>query len=105
MKIVTVQINKSIEVVNKTVKQPSAYFATNQNSEAKQSSGDRMKSATKNVASSKIPMIIRQIVTVHFALFGNGFRRMPLRVTAMANTNWMNGTMNTATEPVSSLLP
>src|SRR3569833_3188554 len=88
--------NKMMAITNKITKQPCAYWLTNQNSEAKQTSGDRRKSATKKLDSSSIPMMTRHIVTAHFPLGGKGFLRSPRSMTSAPKTSCMYGTMNTA---------
>ena len=75
---------------------PSAHLATNQNRDAKQKFGARMKRATRPVTTSKIFITTRQITTSHLPLGGNGLVLRPRMVSSSPNTSWMYGTMKIA---------
>lgn len=75
---------------------PSAHLATNQNREAKQKFGARMKKATRPVITSKIFITTRQIATSHLPLGGNGLVLKPRMTTSSPNTSWMYGTIKIA---------
>jgi hypothetical protein len=76
------------EMMANSAKHPSAHFATNQKSEAKQKSEDGMKKATSPVIRSKVFQIARHIATIHFPLGGNGLARSPRSAVSTPKINW-----------------
>lgn len=76
-----------------SAKPPSAHLATNQNKEAKQKSAEGMKKVINPMTNSSVVHTAKQMATVHFPRFGNGFLRRPRSVSSSPKMSCKKGTM------------
>lgn len=97
--MIVTQTIKTTAMTSSTKKMPTEYLTTNQNSDAKQKSPVRTKSATRKLMSRSMPTIDRQSVTSHRPLGWNAFFRRARIVISTPKTNWMYGTMKRASFP------
>jgi hypothetical protein len=100
MKMIITDVKTTVAMAVRRPKATTEWCATNQKREVKQKFGAWLKFAMRKLARRSMSTIDRQIETLYFPLGANGFFRRALMATSAPKTNWVYGTMKTATGDV-----